>query len=46
MSKKDELKKQILELTRQYYREVHEPKPAFVPGETRVNYGGRYFDVA
>ena len=46
MSKKDELKKQILELTRQYYREVHEPKPAFVPGETRVNYGGRYFDDA
>ena len=46
MSKKDELKKQILELTRQYYREVHEPKPAFVPGETRINYGGRYFDDA
>ena len=46
MNKKDELKQQILELTRQYYHEVHEPKTAFVPGETRVNYGGRFFDDA
>lgn len=45
MSKKDELKKQILELTREYYREVHGVEKEFVPGKTRVNYGGRYFDA-
>ena len=44
MSKKENLKKQILELTREYYREVHAPQPAFEAGKTRVNYGGRYFD--
>ena len=46
MDKKEELKKQILELTRAYYKEVHEPVADFVPGETRINYGGRYFDAA
>lgn len=45
MSKKEELKKQILELTREYYKEVHEPQPDFEPGKTRINYGGRYFDA-
>ena len=44
MSKKEELKQQILELTREYYREVHGQKKDFKPGETFVNYGGRYFD--
>lgn len=44
MSKKDELKQQILDLTREYYREVHGQKKEFKPGETFVNYGGRYFD--
>ena len=44
MSKKEALKKQILELTREYYREVHAPQPMFEAGKTRVNYGGRYFD--
>ena len=44
MPKKEDLKKQILELTRMYYREVHAPQPAFEAGKTRVNYGGRYFD--
>lgn len=44
MSKKQELKSQILELTREYYREVHAQKPAFEEGKTFVNYGGRYFD--
>lgn len=42
--KKDELKKQILDLTREYFRKVHAVKPAFEAGKTRVNYGGRYFD--
>ena len=46
MSKKEELKKQILDLTREYYREVHGQKKDFKPGETFVNYGGRYFDDA
>ena len=45
MSRKEELKSQIIELTREYYREVHEPKDRFVPGTTHVNYGGRYFDA-
>lgn len=44
MSKKEELKQQILDLTREYYREVHGSKKEFKPGETFVNYGGRYFD--
>lgn len=46
MSKKEELKQQILNLTREYYREVHGQKKEFCPGETFVNYGGRYFDDA
>lgn len=46
MSKKEELKQQILDLTREYYREVHGQKKEFKPGETFVNYGGRYFDDA
>lgn len=46
MSKKEQLKQQILELTREYYNEVHGAERKFVPGETFVNYGGRYFDDA
>ncbi len=46
MSKQDELKKQILALTREYYKETHGQKKSFKPGETFVNYGGRYFDDA
>ena len=44
MSKKEELKSQILELTREYYREFHAQKPEFEEGKTFVNYGGRYYD--
>ena len=44
MNKKEELKNQILELTREYYREVHAQKPEFEEGNTFVNYGGRYYD--
>ena len=44
MSKKEELKQQILDLTREYYREAHGQKKEFKPGETFVNYGGRYYD--
>lgn len=46
MDKKEALKNQILELTRQYYREVHGVKPDFVADRTFVNYGGRFFDEA
>lgn len=44
MNKKDELKQQILALTKEYYVEVHGQKPPFEPGKTFVNYGGRYFN--
>jgi len=43
--KKEKLKAQILELTREYYKEVHDIKQNFIPGITKVNYGGRYFDA-
>lgn len=46
MSKKEELKKQILDLTKEYYKEVHGTGHEFIPGETFVNYGGRFFDDA
>lgn len=44
MSRKEELKQQILQLTREYYHEVHAVKKDFVPGESFVHYGGRFFD--
>lgn len=44
MEGKEEIKKQILELCREYYMEAHKNKWPFVPGETYVNYGGRFFD--
>jgi CDP-4-dehydro-6-deoxyglucose reductase, E1 len=44
MAKKEELKQQILELTREYYKEVHGQPKVFEQGKTFVNYGGRYFD--
>lgn len=45
MDKKQQLKEKILELTRQYYEETHGKPKDFKPGETFVNYGGRYFDA-
>lgn len=45
MTEKEELKKQILELTRQYYEVAHVPNSQFSPGKTFVNYGGRFFDA-
>jgi len=38
------LKAQILELTREYYKEVHAQKKEFEPGKSFVHYGGRYFN--
>ena len=42
----DELKKDILRKTAEYYRLVHEPiqKRVFSPSDTKVNYAGRVFD--
>ncbi|MCH5230087.1 MAG: lipopolysaccharide biosynthesis protein RfbH [Muribaculaceae bacterium] len=45
MDKKELLKKQILDLTRQYYEETHGKTKEFIPGETFVNYGGRFFNA-
>ena len=44
MSKKEDLKKQILDLTREYYKEVHAQKKKFEPGKSFVHYGGRFFN--
>ena len=44
MQKKENLKKQILELTKEYYKEVHGREKEFVPEKSFVNYGGRYFN--
>lgn len=44
MSKKEELKAQILELTREYYKVVHAQKKEFEPGKSFVHYGGRFFN--
>lgn len=44
MARKEELKAQILELTRMYYKEVHAQKKEFEPGKSFVHYGGRYFN--
>ncbi len=44
MIKKDDIKAQILELTREYYKEVHAQKMEFEPGKSFVHYGGRYFN--
>lgn len=44
MSKATDLKQQILALAKEYYKEVHGLSKPFVPGETFINYGGRFFD--
>lgn len=44
MAKKEELKAQILELTREYYKEVHAQKKEFEPGKSFVHYGGRFYN--
>ena len=44
MARKEELKAQILELTREYYKEVHLQKKEFEPGKSFVHYGGRFFN--
>lgn len=46
MSKKEQLKKEILEKVAEYYSEVHKPvqNTPFEAGKSRVNYAGRVFD--
>ena len=44
MARKEDLKAQILELTREYYKEVHAQKKEFEPGKSFVHYGGRFFN--
>lgn len=47
MDRKEQLKQEILEKTRAYYELVHQPAAGdFVPGKSRINYGGRWFDAA
>ena len=41
---KDELRKEILRLTAEYYRAQWGEEVPFVPGESRIPYGGRVFD--
>ena len=45
MNRKDTLKQQILQLSREYYNEVHRDSKVFEPGKSFVNYGGRFFDA-
>ncbi|MBE3605365.1 lipopolysaccharide biosynthesis protein RfbH [Campylobacter sp. RM13119] len=47
MTKQEQLKKEILEKTKEYYELVHKPvqERQFVDGQTRVNYAGRVFDA-
>ncbi len=40
----EELRRQILDLTRRYYREVLADRGHFQPGVTQVGYAGRVFD--
>lgn len=46
MTKKEQLKQEILEKTKEYYNLVHKPEQdkTFIEGESRVNYAGRVFD--
>ncbi len=44
MHKKEELRQQILKLTKEYYQETHGQTKEFVAGGNFINYGGRYFD--
>ena len=41
--KQEEIRKQILELTKEYYKAKFENIP-YTPGKSRVNYAGRVFD--
>ena len=42
--KSEELKKQIINLVRDYYKEAHGISEEFIPGKSYVKYGGRFYD--
>ena len=46
MTAEEQLKSQAVELAKKYYDAVHKPmqKKKFIPGETSIRYGGRFFD--
>ena len=46
MTKQEQLKKEILDKTKEYYELVHKPQQTkeFIAGKSRVNYAGRVFD--
>jgi CDP-4-dehydro-6-deoxyglucose reductase, E1 len=44
MNSSENLKLEILEKTKEYYNLVHNKTKEFIPKETYVNYGGRFFD--
>ena len=45
MEEKEKLKRQILDLTRRYHELAHVDGTPFVPGKSRINYGGRFYDA-
>ena len=44
MDESEQIKREILAKVKTYYDKKFKNKDIFVPGETRVNYGGRLFD--
>jgi CDP-6-deoxy-D-xylo-4-hexulose-3-dehydrase len=44
MRDRDAIRKQILDLVREYYQADQKQRPAFQPGESVVRYAGRHFD--
>lgn len=46
MDKTTTIKKQILDLTREYYHEMHREEALFEEGKSFVKYGGRFYDDA
>ncbi len=46
VTKQEQLKKEILDKTKEYYELVHKPQQTkeFIAGKSRVNYAGRVFD--
>lgn len=45
MPDKESLRRQIVDLTRQYHAATEAERQPFTPGETRLNYGGRWYDA-
>jgi len=45
MTELENLRSRILSLTEEYYEKAHAMPGDFVPGDTFINYGGRFFDA-